>query len=51
MTRFQLNGYIQRIDVCKTCVDNGQTATHQTRIKLNYPCKYKSLVVYKTLTN
>ena len=27
------NGYIQRIGVCKTFVDNGQTVIHKTRIK------------------
>ena len=51
MTRFGPNGYIQRIDVCKTCVHDGQPVTHQTRIKSYHPCNCETLVMSKTLTN
>ena len=42
MTRFWLNRYIQRIDVCETYVDNGQAVTYQTRINWKYPLQVRN---------
>ena len=33
MYRFLPNGWIQRIGVCETFIDDGQSVTNQTRIK------------------
>ena len=51
MSCFWTNGYIQHTDVCETFVDNGQSVTHQTRIKNKLSLQVRMLVIVKKLTN